>query len=304
MQAAHSLSGKALVATLGMAVLFGTSFVASKVALSAFSPTQLVFARFAVATLLFLALRPVMPNALVNAEQLKRLLVLALLEPGAYFFLESYGLQRTLASTASVLIATIPVFVLLLEVVLLKAAVAFLDAVLIVLSLTGVGLLLSAKGEPAFGGTLVGNLLILGAAFSAAVYTLVARNLMASLDALTVTRWQAIFAVVLYFPFAGAAWLKGQPLPNTWQPWAAVLYLGVFCSFGAYALLNYALSQARPSLVAAFSNLIPVVATAVSLLVLGERLVLQQLAGAALTVGAIALLTLRHRQQPSPPTPG
>lgn len=299
------MTGRALAATLGMAFLFGTSFVASKVGLSGFSPTQLVFFRFAVAALLFSALSPWTPRVSLSPAQARSVLLLALLEPGAYFFLESYGLQRTQASTASVLIATIPVFVLILEAVFLKVRVALTDASLILASLLGVALLLTAGGwDRALGGTFLGNLLVLGAALSASVYTLVARRLMAEVDALTVTRWQASFAVLFYLPFAAGAYLRGHRLPTSATAWAAVVYLGVACSFGAYFLLNYALSRARPSLVAAFSNLIPVVATGLSVMLLGEKLVSQQLLGAAITVGAIATLTLRHREGAPPPPAG
>lgn len=296
------MTGKALAATLGMAFLFGTSFVASKVGLSGFSPTQLVFLRFAVAALLFAAVKPWTPQVKLSPEQAKSVLLLALLEPGAYFFLESYGLQRTQASTAAVLIATIPVFVLALEAAFLKVKVAAADAALVVISLLGVAVLLTAGGlDKALGGTLAGNLLVLGAALSAAVYTLVARTLMASVDAFTVTRWQAFFAAAFYLPFALGARLRGHHWPAAWEPWVAVLYLGVACSFLAYFLLNYALSKARASLVAAFSNLIPVVATAWAVVILGETLHVQQLAGAALTVGAVTVLTLRHRGSAPPP---
>jgi len=54
-------------------------------------------------------------------------------------------------------------------------------------------------------------------------------------------------------------------------------------------------------LVAAFSNLIPVVATALAVLLLGEGLSAQQLLGAGITVAAITALTLRHRPPESTP---
>lgn len=291
-------SGKALAATVGMAFLFGTSFVASKVALAGFAPTQLVFVRFAVAGLWFLLLTWRQRPVPLTPAQKRSILLLALLEPGLYFFLESYGLKLTLASTAAVLIATIPLFVMLLEAVVLRMPVTAFEVGLVSLSLLGVGLLLSAGGPAqAFGGTLVGNLLILGAALAASVYTLVARYLMAGLDALTVTRWQAWFAVALYAPFALGECLRGHALPQKPEQWVAAIYLGLGCSFAAYFLLNYALSRLRASLVAAFSNLIPVVASGLSVLLLGETLQFQQLFGAALTVGAITVLTLRHRER-------
>lgn len=300
MKAVKSLPIPALAATLGMALLFGTSFVASKVALGAFSPTQVVFLRFAVAALFFFLSQRFWTPKTLAPWQLKKVLLLALLEPGAYFVLESYGLKLTLASTASVLIATIPLFVLLGEVLFLRLQLRPLDLALILISLVGVGMLLNAFGVTAtWGGTLQGNLLVLGAAVTASAYTLLARKVLASVDALSVTRWQAYFAAVVYGPFAGIAWGQEKNFPTSPEPWLAIAYLGLFCSFGAYFLLNYSLAYLRPSLVAAFSNLIPVVATVLSVLLLGERLSLVQGVGAALTVGAVAALTLRQREQPS-----
>lgn len=300
----ESKDTRALLATVGMAVLFGTSFVASKVALGGFSPTQLIFLRFAIAALFFVAAGRFLPAQALTREQSKQVFLLALLEPGIYFFLEAYGLKLTLASTAAVLISTIPIFVVLLEAFWLKVPVLPREVGLILLSLFGVSLLLTAGGwDRALGGTLWGNLLILGAALSASLYTIVARKLMASVDALTVTRWQAVFATALYFPFALGAYALGGKLPTTPKPWVATVYLGLACSFGAYSLLNYALSRLRASFVSAFSNLIPIVASVLAVVFLGETLSTQQVLGAAIAIAAITALTLTHRPAPSPPPP-
>lgn len=295
---------RALLATVGMALLFGTSFVASKVALSGFSPTQLIFLRFAIAALFFGVAQRFLPAQQLTREQGKQVFLLALLEPGIYFFLEAYGLKLTLASTAAVLISTIPIFVVVLEAFWLKVRVLPREVALILLSLFGVTLLLTAGGwDRAFGGTFLGNLLILGAAFSASLYTIVARKLMATVDALTVTRWQALFATVFYFPFALGAYALGGTLPTNPKPWVATVYLGLACSSGAYFLLNYALSRLRASFVSAFSNLIPVVASVLAVVFLGESLSTQQIVGAAVAIGAITALTLTHRTAESPPPP-
>ncbi len=296
---------RALFATVGMAFLFGTSFVASKVALRGFSPTQLIFLRFAVAALFFALAKGFLPSQELTREQGKQVFFLALLEPGIYFFLEAYGLKLTLASTAAVLISTIPIFVVLLEAFWLKERISPREVALILLSLFGVSLLLTAGGwDRAFGGTFLGNLLILGAAFSASVYTVLARKIMASVDALTVTRWQAFFATAFYFPFALGAYAFGGKLPTHSAPWLATLYLGLACSFGAYFLLNYALSRLRASFVSAFSNLIPVVASVLAVVFLGESLSAQQIVGAAIALGAITALTLTHGTSQSPPPGG
>jgi drug/metabolite transporter (DMT)-like permease len=290
--------GTAVVAVLVMSVLFGASFPATKIALESFSASQLIFLRFLLASLVFLAISPWTGLGGVDRRGAVQVLVLALFEPGAYFFLEAWGIQRTLASTAAVLIATIPVFVLILEAGWLKVPVAAREVILILLSLAGIVLLVGAAGfGDAFGGSLSGNLLILGAALAASVYTALARRLVQAYRPLAVTRLQAFYAVVMYLPVAAWDWFAhGPPEPRT-DSILALGYLGIFCSFLAYALLNFSLSRLKASTVAAFTNVIPVVATGLAVLLLGERLLAGQLLGAAVVISSVTLLTLRPRRE-------
>ncbi|MGC8762693.1 MAG: DMT family transporter [Acidobacteriota bacterium] len=285
--------GSAVLAVTAMSVLFGASFVATKIALASFSPAVLIFLRFALASLLFLLLAPWTGLGGLGRKGAASVFLLALFEPGAYFFLEAAGIQRTLASTAAVIIATIPVFVLLLEAFWLKVRVRPREALLILLSLLGIVLLVLARGlGEALGGSLAGNLLVLGAAFTASVYTAMARKLLQRYSPLAVTRLQSFYAAALYLPFA--AWTvirQGLSAPPPRALWA-LLYLAAGCSFLAYLLLNFSLSRLRASTVAAFTNVIPVVAALLAVLLLGERLVFLQLLGAAVVVASVTLLTL------------
>ncbi len=288
--------GRAVAAVVAMSVLFGASFPATKIALEGFTASQLIFLRFALASVVFLALAPWVGLGGLDRRGAFQVLVLALFEPGAYFFLEAWGIQRTLASTAAVLIATIPVFVLVLEAVWLNVPVRAREVTLILLSLGGIVLLVGASGfKAAFGGSLAGNLLILGAALAASVYTAMARRLVQAYSPLAVTRLQAFYAVAMYLPFAALDWIRhGAPEPKT-KSVLALAYLGICCSFLAYVLLNYSLSRLKASTVAAFSNVIPVVATALAVLLLGEKLLAGQLLGGIVVVASVTLLTLPAR---------
>ncbi len=285
--------GAAVLAVTAMSVLFGASFVATKIALAAFTPSVLIFLRFALASLLFLLLSPWTGLGGLDRKGAARVFLLALFEPGAYFFLEAAGIQRTLASTAAVIIATIPVFVLLLEAFWLKVRVRLREAALVLFSLLGIVLLVLARGwEEAVGGSLAGNLLVLGAAFTASVYTAMARKLLQRYSPLAVTRLQSFYAAALYLPFAlGSLRKEGLPTPAPRSFWA-LLYLAGGCSFLAYLLLNFSLSRLRASTVAAFTNVIPVVAALLAVLLLGERLVFLQVLGAVVVVASVTLLTL------------
>jgi drug/metabolite transporter (DMT)-like permease len=175
------------------------------------------------------------------------------------------------------------------------------EAMLIVVSLGGIFLLVTAGGiSQAFGGSLAGNFFILGAAFAASVYTVLARKLLERYDAVAISRLQAIYASLLYLPFAAWDFMSvGIPHVST-RAWVAVVYLGIGCSFLAYLLLNVALTHLKASIVAAFTNVIPVVATGLAVVLLGERLHPMQAVGAAVVVGAVTLLTMRRPETEEP----
>jgi drug/metabolite transporter (DMT)-like permease len=291
----------ALVALVGMSLLFGASFVGSKIALGVFTPFELIFLRFFIAALLFIAVSPWLRGTRMDRTGCVKIFILTLFEPGVYFYLEAMGIERTLASTAAILICTIPIYVLILEVIWLKVPIVLKEAMLILVSLAGIFLLVTAGGiSQAFGGSLAGNLFILGAAFAASVYTVLARKLLKRYDAVAISRLQAIYASLLYLPFAAWDFMSvGIPHVST-RAWVAVVYLGIGCSFLAYLLLNVALTHLKASIVAAFTNVIPVVATGLAVVLLGERLHPMQAVGAAVVVGAVTLLTMRRPETEEP----
>jgi drug/metabolite transporter (DMT)-like permease len=287
----------ALAAVLMMAILFGASFTGTKIALATFTPFELIFLRFAISSLCFLLIRPWRRHGRLPASDYGKLFLLAFFEPGIYFFCEAEGVKRTLASTASILIATIPLFVLVLEALYLKVRMIWSEVLMILISMGGIFLIVTAGGfRQAFGGTLEGNLFVLAAAFAASIYTVLAKRLLQRIDAIAVTFYQSIFAALLYLPFAGFEFatisLPHVPLRALY----AVLYLGILCSFAAYLLLNFSLSRMKASIVSAFANIIPLVGVAVAFLVLGEKLYMLQIVGGLVVLACMTFLTMR----PSP----
>lgn len=283
-----------LVALLLMAIVFGASFPATKVALGSFTPVQVIFLRFSVSALLFLVLTPWFPMPTLDRQGCLGAFALATLEPIAYFFLEAEGLRHTLASTAAILISTIPVLVLILEAVLLRSRVLAREIVLVFVSIVGTVILLTAGGaERAVGGSARGNLLILAAALAASLYTVFARHIMTRYSPVAMTRIQSFYAAALYLPFAGWDFIRGAQSGITVEAVGVIVFLGLGCSFGGYLLLNYALSRVSATIVGAYANVIPVVATAIAFLFLGERLFITQLLGGVLVIGSVTILTAR-----------
>jgi len=290
----------AYLAAVGMTVAFGLSFVATKYALRGFEPQLIAFIRFALAGgLLWVVwrLRPGRERA--SRAELKRLALLGLVTPALYFTLEIQGIARTSASEAAIIIAAIPIFVSALSALVLGERTARLQWAGIALSFAGVvGLMQFGAG--AGGGRLAGDLLVLGAAFAAAVYSLMARRLLLTRSALFVTTFQNLFGALFLLPLALLEMAVAGVRTPTSTAVGAVLYLTLLCSMAAYLLLNYAFRFLEASRVAVFINLTPVVAVLGAYLLLGERLTAAQVAAAVVVIAGV-WVTNSGRPAPAKP---
>lgn len=279
----------AYAAAVGMTLAFGLSFVATKYALHGFRPLLIAVIRFSLAGALLWTvwrLRPVRER--VTRSELRQLAALGFVSLTLYFSLEINGIARTSASAAAILIATIPVFVAVLAALVLHERNGARQWTGVVLSFAGVaGLVLLGSGVGV--GGLVGDLLVLAAALSAAVYNLMARRLLMTRSALYVTAYQNLFGALFMAPLAlGEALLMGVRRPTAGSV-GAVLYLTLGCSVVAYLLLNYAFRFIPASRLSVFVNLTPVVAVAAAYVLLGERFTTMQLAAAAVVVAGVWL---------------
>jgi drug/metabolite transporter (DMT)-like permease len=283
----------AYAAAVGMTVAFGLSFVATKYALRGFEPLLIALLRFTLAGgILWVVWRLRRGPERVSRGELGRLAALGFISLTVYFSFENLGIARTSASEASILIATIPLFVVILNTFTLRERTTARQWAGIALSFAGIAALVllgdsGAGGSGVGGGSLTGNLLVLAASLSAAVYSILARRLLISRPALFVTTFQNLFGALFMLPLALAeAALVGVRHPT---PSAAggVLFLTVVCSITAYLLLNYAFRFIAASRVAVFINLTPIVAVATAYVLLGERFTPGQALAAAVVVAGV-----------------
>jgi drug/metabolite transporter (DMT)-like permease len=279
----------AYLAALGMTVAFGMSFVATKLALRGFEPLLIALLRFTFAgAVLWLVWRLRPGRERPRPGDLRRLALLGFVSLTVYFSFENLGIARTSASAASILIAAIPVFVLILNHFTLREATSARQWSGIGLSFAGIIALVVASGF-ASGGSLTGDLLVLAASLAAAVYSLLARRLLISRSALFVTAWQNLFGALFMAPLALVeAAVAGVRRPTA-EAAAGVLFLTVVCSGVAYLLLNFAFRFLPAGRVSVFINLTPVVAVAGAYVLLGERFTVAQALAAVVVVAGVWL---------------
>jgi drug/metabolite transporter (DMT)-like permease len=279
----------ALIFAISVSILWGLSFLSTKVAVAGMPPMTLAAARFIVAVALLLAL------ALGTREDLRiKLRDTPILALGGiagvtfYFLCENNGIALLTASESSLIIATIPVLTMLVERLVFRTRLMARSLVGAILSFAGVALIVM----PSIGSgssSLLGFLFMGGASVSWVVYALITKPLGTRYGHIAITFWQSLFGLIGCIPFALAespAW-KPLSLPVTLN----VLYLGVFCSAIGYWLYVVAMDRLGAGTTSVFLNLVPVVSVGAAFLILGERLGALSLVGGAVAVGGVYLAT-------------
>lgn len=205
----------AYAALAGMTVLFGLSFVATKYALRGYEPLLIALLRFAAAgAILWVIRRLRREREPLTRGDLGRIALLGFVSLTVYFTFENLGIARTSASDAAILIAAIPIFVSVINVFTLRERNEVAQWAGIALSFAGVVALVELGRGGAGGATLAGNLLVLAASLSAAVYNVMARRLLVSRPALLVTTYQNLFGALFMLP-------PPPPPASSTSPWAA-----------------------------------------------------------------------------------
>ncbi|NOX38396.1 MAG: DMT family transporter [Calditrichaeota bacterium] len=285
-----------------MTLLFGGSFVATKIALEGLGVFQVVLGRYALAFLVILAVFWRKRHYFfIPREDWKHFLLLTAIEPIGYFIFETYGVRLTSPSNVALIIATIPGFAVIFAVFLLNERPTRKTLAGIALSFVGVYVIVQAQQTTALAPhPLLGSLFTLGAAMCAGLYNSLARRLTRRYHPITLTFYQSLVATFFFFPLAlGELWLGGEPVLNQ-RVLISLLYLSLGSSVLGYFLLNYGLSRLGASRVAIFSNFIPVVTIFVSYLIFGDMLRRVQFVGTGLILIGI-YLTYRYTLVPDEP---
>ncbi|MBU2643679.1 DMT family transporter [bacterium] len=278
--------------TLFLAVIFwGMSFVGTKIALADFSAFALVFLRFSLASLFFGAIMLKRGVPSFSRRDHLKLLILSLFQPWSYFIFETYGVQMTTASKASLIIANIPVVVLILSILILRQKIRLVSITGIVCSMLGVFLLISGDFNFNWRQASVntGDILLLGAVLSAAVYILIVNHLGTAFSPVDITAMQVFYGMVLFAPefiwtFSDTGW-QGVSV----RALLALLGLVLFATIGAFLCYNYALARINVNKAAIVLNGVPLVTVLGAWFLLDEVLSPLQLLGGLIVIAGVTL---------------
>jgi drug/metabolite transporter (DMT)-like permease len=253
--------------------LWGSSFVALKIAFRVYDPMVVIFGRMAVASIGFLMLgRWIVISVKFRWSDLKYMLFMAFCEPCLYFLFEAQAIEHTSASQAGMITAMFPILVALAAGWLLKENVKSNTWLGCVMAAVGVcWLTLESVPSEAAPNPVLGNFLEFVAMVCATGYTITLKRLTRRYSPFFLTAMQAFVGSVFYLPLV---FLPSTRLPLQFElaSGMAIIYLGAVITLGAYGLYNFGVKHIPAHQATAYVNLIPVFSVFLGWVVLDESL--------------------------------
>lgn len=289
----------ATLAALSAQIIFGFSFMFTKVALNYATPMTVIANRYMVALFGMIVSLLITKNKISISKNFWKLVIMAMFQPVMYFIFECFGIKHTTSSFSSVMISLIPVISMLCGIFFLKEKPSYVQYVFTVISVLGVTVM-AYSGTIEGTVTLPGVVLLFGAVMSSVFYNILSRKLSAEFSVTERTFAMTIIGTVCFTLISFAENISNPMMlissfANK-QYMVSIIYLGIFSSVVAFYMLNYANTYLPVAKTTVFSNFTTVVSVAAGAIILKEKLTIISWIGAFLIIVGVWAVQLLNVQ--------
>lgn len=209
-----------------------------------------------------------------------------------------FGVGFTSPGEASIITTTMPMWVMVLAAIFLREPVTVRKAGGILIGAAGALILVLGSAGYTGGGDrpLLGDLLVLGAQLSYALYLTIYKNFIARYSLVTLMKWMFTFAAIVLTPFVAPTALSTAWSAMTPTLWACVAYVVVGGTFVAYICVMIGQKNLRPTIVGMYNYVQPIVASGVGVVLGFDRFTpMKVLAVVLIFTGVFLVTTSRAR---------
>jgi drug/metabolite transporter (DMT)-like permease len=275
--------------------IWGGTFVAGKIVVGTLTPLMGSFARYVVACVALIVAALVLEGGLprLSGRQWAATFVLGLFGVFAYNLFFMGALAKLPASRAALIIALNPAITIAISAVVLKERLGARRWLGVGVALLGVAIVVSRGDFASFagGGVGLGELFMFCAVTSWALYTILGRKVLSGLSPLAATNYAALWGTLLLGIIAAPAFDTLHPTHFDWRMVVSLLYLGVFGTAIAFVWYYMSVKKVGASTTSVFNNLVPVFGVTISVLLLGEPLLISMLVGGAVTIAGVLMVS-------------
>ncbi len=235
-----------------------------------FGPITTIFLRLLISSVILLIFTFIIIRPVIQLKHLRLFIAAALFEPFFYFLGESYGMKWVTPVTASIIVATIPLFTTIAGKILFNEKLSRKNIVGIFISFLGVCMVIFSAGFN-IQAHLIGVILMFVAVFSAVGYAIALRRLTPLYNPITIIALQNTFGMFMFLPFLLIFENPLQTFNNiTMTAFIPIMNLGIFASSLAFILYAFAVSHIGIGRSSVFTNLIPIFTAIFSYFIINE----------------------------------
>jgi drug/metabolite transporter (DMT)-like permease len=279
------------------AAIWGGVYVVSKVVLDVIPPFTLLIIRFAIA-LIVLGAFVVARKEYVQRRDFPLMMVIAFVGVTISIGAQFLGTKLSTAHMGALITSASPAFIAIFAVWLLKERLNWRQIAGIVLATLGVLIVVGVPDAADTQSSFAGNLILLAAAVSWGLYTVLSKKATLTYSSLSVTTYVALFGLIFTSPVM--VWeLSVTPVDWNfgWKIWAGVLYIGVISTAGAFYLWNKGFELMQAGSGAGFFFIQPIVGSFLGWLLLNEHLGFSFFLGALFIFLGVGLSNLQQKTE-------
>ena len=265
----------ALIATSIATLIYGVTFTIAKEVMPMYiKPYGFILLRVGGAAMVFWLLGLFIKAKSIEKSDYKKIIIAAFFGVGLNMLTFFKGLSYTTPISASVIMVTSPILVLIFASILLKEKLILRKIIGVVIGLIGAVILIvyGTSSNDDAQNMMLGNLLVFINAASYAMYLVQVKKLIAKYNPIVFVKWLYLFGFlfVLPFGFAELSEVNWSLMPTS--IYFKVGFVVLFTTCITYLFNLFALSKLKPTTVSVFIYVQPVIASIYALFVGSDSL--------------------------------
>ncbi|MDX6745354.1 DMT family transporter [Polaribacter sp. PL03] len=284
----------ALIAVSIATLIYGLTFTIAKDVMPTYlKPYAFISLRVIGGTIIFWLLGLFIKQQKIEKSDYKKILLASFFGVGLNMLTFFKGLSLTTPISASVMMVTSPIMVMLFSSLLIRKAIGKQRVLGIFIGLIGAILLITygSSSQGNSNNSNFGNFLVFVNAASYGLYLVLAKDLIKKYNPIVFVKWLYFFGLFFVLPFGYSELTEviWQEIPTNmyWN----IGFVLIFTSCVTYLCNLYGLSKLKPTTVSVFIYLQPVIATIYALIVGSDSLNLVKISATLLIFFGVYLVT-------------
>lgn len=284
----------ALIATSIATLIYGVTFTIAKDVMPQYiKPFGFILLRVLGATLVFWGIGFFVKAKPIEWGDLKRVVLASFFGVALNMLTFFKGLSYTTPISASVIMVTAPILVLIFSSIIIKEKLLPRKIVGVLIGLLGAVILIlygNASAENAKN-MMLGNFLVFINAASYAMYLVIVKKLITKYNPIVFVKWLYLFGLLFVLPFGFTELVEVKWVEMSTSIYLKAGFVVLFTTCVTYLFNLFALSKLKPTTVSVFIYLQPVIATLYALFVGSDSLNIVKISATALIFLGVYLVT-------------